>query len=194
MVFTTLYKPAKQRNQCLVQPHVLSGAPCFVSLSCSPWKRPPRDYQVSDQVTPLFYFPQPPKPKREDFQHLHWAFHIMSIRVWRMWLNLPSDFGAFQSLGKMGSSAIRGYKHLKALPVFRNVEKTDPWRSASKCAMEASQWLLKGHNTDFLPDARVIVTKALQRAPGAVCTQDEFVLGPCALTAGCGGHKQAWTP
>lgn len=56
------------------------------------------------------------------------------------------------------------------------------------------QWLLKGHNSDFLSNAHVIVTEALQWAPGAVCTQVEFPLGLCALTLGCGGHKQAWTP
>lgn len=58
--------------------------------------------------------------------------------------------------------------------------------------MEASQWLLKGHDSDFLPNAPV--TEALQLAPGAVCTQAEFALGLCALTLACGGHNQAWTP
>lgn len=64
------------------------------SLSYRPWKRQ-GDHQVGDQVTPLLYFPQPSKPKREDFQCLHWAF--MSIRVWRMWLNLPSQSGSIHT-------------------------------------------------------------------------------------------------
>lgn len=83
---------------------VPGATPCVVihifSLSYSPWKRQ-GDHQLGDQVTPLFYFPQPLKPKREDFQCRHWAFHIMSIRLWRMWLNLPSQFGSIHT-GKDG--------------------------------------------------------------------------------------------